>query len=266
VASESPERRLVFGQVAELYELARPSYPDELVDDVLEYAQLGPNDQILEIGAGTGKATRLFARRGPGIVAIEPSREMSAVARTTCAPYPSVTVIEAEFETWQPPVERFKLLICAQAWHWIDPALRYVKAREVLADGGLLAAFWNWPDWQAVPLRAALDEAYEETAPSLLTSGGPMNSLKPGADLRADWGAEIEATDGFDQPEVRLYEWRWRYSADQYVQLLATHSDHALLDPQTRKRLLERVRAAIEDQGGKFELPYVTRLCLARAA
>jgi hypothetical protein len=47
VTSESPERRLVFGQVAELYERARPSYPDELVEDVLAYAQLEDDDRIL---------------------------------------------------------------------------------------------------------------------------------------------------------------------------------------------------------------------------
>jgi hypothetical protein len=191
---------------------------------------------------------------------------MSAVARMTCAPYPAVGVIEVEFEKWQPPPERFKLLISAQAWHWIDPELRYPKARQALTDGGLLAAFWNWPDWQAVPLRAALDDIYRSTAPALLTSGGPMNSLKAEADLVSDWAPEIEATETFDQPQVRLYEWRCRYSAQEFVQLLSTHSDHALLDRPSRTRLLRRVRAAIEDQGGEFELPYVTRLCLARAA
>lgn len=266
MTSESPERRLVFGQVAELYERARPSYPDELVEDVLAYAQLEDDDRILEVGAGTGKATRLFARAGAEIVAIEPSHEMSRVARAICASIPSVTIVEAEFETWQPPEQRFKLLISAQAWHWIDPQKRYPKAREVLIQGGLLAAFWNWPHWQEVPLRAALDEAYRQTAPTLLTSGGPMNSLTAGADLVSGWAEEIAATAGFDHPDVRIYPWHCHYTTSEFVQLLSTHSDHALLDPPTRERLLDRVGAAIEERGGEFVLPYLTRLCLARAA
>jgi SAM-dependent methyltransferase len=255
----------VFGQVAELYEQARPSYPDQLVADVLADAQLENGDRILEVGAGTGKATRLFARAGFEIVAIEPSEKMSAVARSTCAGFPLVTIVEAEFERWQPPGQRFKLLISAQAWHWIDPEIRYVKAREVLTERGLLATFWNWPDWQGHPLRAALDEAYRQAAPELLTSCGPMNSLTAGEDPVDGWSAEIEATDGFDHPEVRTYRWQCHYSTREWVDLLATHSDHALLDPETRHRLLERVAVAVEDQGGEFELPYLTRLCLARA-
>jgi SAM-dependent methyltransferase len=266
VTSESPERRLVFGRVAELYEQARPSYPTQLVEDVLADAQLEPGDRILEVGAGTGKATRLFAHAGFEIVAIEPSEKMSAVARSTCAGFPSVTIVEAEFERWQPPEQRFKLLISAQAWHWIDPEVRYAKAREALAQGGLFAAFWNWPDWQEHPLRPALDEAYRQAAPELLNSCGPMNSLAPGEDPVDGWAEEIEATDGFDRPEARTYRWQCHYSTQEWVDLLATHSDHALLDPQTRERLLDRVGAAVEEQGGEFQLPYLTWLRLARAA
>jgi SAM-dependent methyltransferase len=63
------ERRLSFGSVADLYEAARPSYPAELVEDVVAYAGLQQTDRILEVGAGTGKATRLFAALGHAIAA-----------------------------------------------------------------------------------------------------------------------------------------------------------------------------------------------------
>ena len=66
--------RLVFGQVAERYERVRPSYPQALVDEVVELAVGGP---ALEVGAGTGKATVMFARRGLTVHAVEPSAEMA---------------------------------------------------------------------------------------------------------------------------------------------------------------------------------------------
>jgi ubiquinone/menaquinone biosynthesis C-methylase UbiE len=58
------EQRFTFDQVASVYREARPGYPDALVDDVVSYADLKPNDRILEVGCGTGQATMSFAKRG----------------------------------------------------------------------------------------------------------------------------------------------------------------------------------------------------------
>ena len=69
-------RRLVFGEVAGLYDRARPGYPASLIDDLVRWAQ--PGARALEIGAGTGKATRLLAARGVSVLGIEPSAEMAA--------------------------------------------------------------------------------------------------------------------------------------------------------------------------------------------
>jgi protein-L-isoaspartate O-methyltransferase len=73
-------RRLSFGAVAEADDRARPSYPPALVGDVLEFVGLDPGsgDRVLEVGAGTGKATVVFAERGANVVALEPSAEMAA--------------------------------------------------------------------------------------------------------------------------------------------------------------------------------------------
>jgi hypothetical protein len=86
------ERRLVFGEVAELYDRARPSYPPELIDDVIEAARLSPADRALEVGTGTGKATELFAERGVGVLGLEPDPEMAGMARRRCAAYEEVTI------------------------------------------------------------------------------------------------------------------------------------------------------------------------------
>src|SRR5271170_4393101 len=111
-------RRLSFGGVAELYDRSRPSYPPALVDAVLEFAGAGEGDRALEVGAGTGKATVLFAERGLHVVAIEPSADMAEIARRNTAAYENVTIEETEFERWRPDGREFRVLFSGQAWHW----------------------------------------------------------------------------------------------------------------------------------------------------
>jgi SAM-dependent methyltransferase len=153
-------RRLSFGGVAELYDRSRPSYPEALVDGVLEYAGAGESDRAIEVGSGTGKATVLFAARGLNVVGIEPSAEMAQIARRNCAAYPNVTIEQTEFERWRPSGHEFRLVFAGQAWHWIAPETRYIAARAALEKNGALAAFWNVPDWAACDLREELGEVY----------------------------------------------------------------------------------------------------------
>src|SRR6185437_598729 len=75
------EQRFAFDQVASVYRAVRPDYPDALVDDVVSYAALKPNDRILEVGCGTGQATKGFAKRGFPILATDPGAEMLRGAR-----------------------------------------------------------------------------------------------------------------------------------------------------------------------------------------
>jgi SAM-dependent methyltransferase len=262
------ERRLVFGHVAELYERVRPSYPDELVQDVVALAGVDGSGRALEIGAGTGKATRLFAARGVSVLALEPSASMAALARETCAGYDRVTVLESEFEQFAPRGERFQLLFSAQAWHWISREVRFIRAREALAGGGLLAVFWSWPRWQDSPVRSELLAAYRRAAPDFVP-GGP-DPMHPATDtaqaLEGNWQREIAGAEGFERPEVRAYDWSLAYSADEYLDLLQTHSGHIVRPEAERRAILDEVGAVIGRHGGSFELPLTTVLCLAAAA
>lgn len=256
-------RRLVFGEVAELYERSRPSYPAALIDDVLALAPLDGR-RAVEVGAGTGKATRLFAARGVAVVAIEPSAEMAAVARRTTAEWPGVQVVQADFEDWRPADERFGLVFSAQAWHWVDPEQGFTRARAALIDGGLLAAFWNRPTWVGSPLRDELSAVYRTTAPQM-TSDGPLHpDNEPDFD-EADWERDIAAAEGLKRAEVRRYDGTARYTAGEYVDLLATLSEVRLLEEATREALRTAVGLVIERHGGTVSLPMTTSLCLAWA-
>lgn len=252
----------MFGEVAELYDASRPTYPEQLIDDVLALA--GMPHTAIEVGAGTGKATALVAARGVGVLAIEPSSEMATVARRNLARYPQVEIVESDFERWDPAGRRFPLLYSAQAWHWVDPTVNFTRARSVLELGGLLAAFWNREAWGESPLREALRQAYRTVVPGL-SPDGPLHPDNHVPDGEEGWNAEIMAADGFGQPEVRYYEWGIDYSTADYVRRLATSSEIRLLTETEREALLVAVAAAIDAHGGTLAMPLRTRLCLARA-
>jgi SAM-dependent methyltransferase len=257
------EQRLVFGEVAELYDRHRPDYPDAVVDDLISLAGLAPGSPVLEVGAGTGKASAMFAARGMRVLAVEPSAEMGAVARRVCAAVGDVRVEQSDFEGWDPAGRTFPLLFAAQAWHWVDPGVGFAKAAEVLRPGGVLAAFWNRAVWARAQLRDAVLDAYQRTVPEILAETDPIH---PGSMLPADneeWRREVAATSGLSAADVRDYEWTQTYSGAGYAALLDTHSTIRVLDPARRSELLGAVASAIEERGNVLTLPFITRLCLA---
>ncbi len=256
-------QRLVFGEVAELYDRHRPAYPQQLLEDLLEQAELRPAEPVLEVGAGTGKATAMFAAREISVVAIEPSEAMAAIARRNCSAFPSVEVELADFESWEPRGRSFPLLYSAQAWHWVRAEVGYAKARSVLKPGGVLAVFWTHTVWERSPLRGVLDDVYRRVVPELGSDG----FLHPSREWSADdsgWASTIAASDGLGQPEVRSYDWSAHYTGEAYAGLLETSSQVRLLDSEPRRALLAAVVEAIDANGAGLELPLRTRLCLAR--
>ncbi len=258
----SAEQRLIFGEAAELYDRSRPSYPIELVDDVV--AAVEDDLPALEVGAGTGKATLLFAGRVASLVALEPSLEMAAVLARRVAAHSELSVIESDFEDYRSEPDRFGLIFSAQAWHWLDAERRATRAAGLLTPDGLLAAFWNRPVWAEGPLREELEQLLAGREPQLLAGAGTDPHGEERADMFDAWEQEAIATGRLGGTELRRYRWSTTYTPSSYLDLLRTQSPYRLLGAERMERLLSEIGTVIERHGGKFELPHVTWLCLAR--
>ena len=143
VTNDRDRLRRTFETAAEIYQQARPGYPAELFAELIRLTGLVPGDRLLEIGCATGQATAPLAGRDFLVTCVETGPRLARLARQNLAAFGGVDVIEADFETWRPlPGAGYDLVFAATAWHWIDPAVRYQRAWELLRAGGHLA-FWS---------------------------------------------------------------------------------------------------------------------------
>lgn len=249
---ENRGRAESFGVDAERYDRARPSYPAAIVDELLA----SKPGRVLDVGCGTGKVARLFLARGCEVLGVEPDSRMAGVARSH-----GILVEVATFELWNPAHRMFDLVVCGQAWHWIDPSLGAQRAASVLKPGGRLAIFWN-RGGHDVPTQAALNEAYVRFAPALVAKESVPLGNEPSD--RSDNIAAIAATHLFAPCQLRTYGWTQQYSRDGWLDQLGTHSDHIALEPQQRAALLDAVGTAIDRLGGSITVHYETQLINAR--
>ena len=240
-----------FGAVAETYDRIRPGYPAELFDDLLAYA--GPIRRVLEVGAGTGRATVELVARGLAVHAVEHDAAMASVLAERL---PSVEVTVGGFET-DPTDGPYDLLVSAQAWHWIDPHLRWSRAAQCLSPGGALALFWNHDSLQDASLRARLQDAHERWTPGI-----QVEDVGPGGDPLADWpGPHLLKLAEFTDVQALRYEWQRTLSGPDYVQLLSTMSAYGVRPAEHRDGLFEEV---LEIVGDELTLTMATVLYLAR--
>jgi SAM-dependent methyltransferase len=246
-----------FDRVAEFYDDFRPTYPPELVEAVIALSGLPPAGKILEVGAGTGKASLLFARRGYSIVCIEPGENLAAIAARNLKTFPGVQFEIIRFEDWPETAGVFDLVLSAQAFHWVPKEIGYAKAARVLKPHGHLALFWNmYPGFEG-QLAADLNKIYQEIAPEL---GSPFTATDEEIQKRVH---EIEESGCFGPVTVRRFPWSMRYSTKEYLGLLNTYSDHLRLPEQTRERLFRSISEVVEKLGGSIVRPYVAVLYIA---
>jgi SAM-dependent methyltransferase len=260
---EREQLRTMFEQVPELYDRARPTYPEELFDDLEALTGLRAGARLLEIGCGTGQATLTLARRGFAVVCVELGAGLAAMAGRKLAPFGDVEVVNANFEAWEPERAGFDAVVAFTALHWVDPELRYAKPARLLRPGGSLGvggtlhvqppggdSFW-----------VEVQEDYEAVAPS------EDNEPPPPPDAIESLRDEIEAGGFFEYVAWRTYLWDQPYTADEYIALLDTYSGHRALDDERRQELYRRIRRRIEARpDGRVTKTYLTMLNVARKA
>lgn len=255
----SDDPHTAFDAIGELYDRARPLYPEALFDDLLRESGVGAESFLLEIGCGTGIATLPIARRGHFLLGLEPAPRLVALLWQKLAPYPAVTILETTFEAWDGRPGLFDLVYCAQAFHWLDRETRHAKAARQLRPGGSLAIIGRNYQLRDEGLAAALARIYADLAPEATPTSKTMWYAPEGP-----IPGEIASSGHFEPARVLVYPERTRYATDAYRRLLESFSDHQRLPGPARERLLDAVCEAIERSGGSVEVDYDVSVFLAR--
>lgn len=240
---------MLFGEVADNYDQARPGYPPEVAAAIRAYHG-GVPTRLVEVGAGTGRATEVLVRLDAPMTCVEPDRRM---AERLTARFPEVEVVVAAFEEWTPPPGGVPALACALAWHWLDPDTRNRRAYDALAPGGTLAVFGHRYDYVDPAQAAAIRAAFESVDPS------------PHRDPQEHWfHADIAGSGHFT--DIRLVPFRRAVPLDTaaYQALVSTFSSQLKRPPELRERVLSAVGATVDGFGGTVVLDLRTTLVLAR--
>ena len=228
----STKLRTTFNTTSTLYEEIRPGYPEKLIEDIVGISGIENNSRILEVGCGTGKATRPFAERGYELVCLDIGADLIAVARERLEGFPKVSFVEQTFEEWNSD-RKFDLIISATAFHWVDPKVRYLKASEVLRSGGSLAVFSNQHVRKEDGFFAESQSLYDQYYLPL-TADRPTHAT------------DVPGVETFRSPIRRVYPWTQTYSSEQYIKLLNTYSGHIALPDKNKRLLFEGIVNLIE--------------------
>lgn len=251
--------RVRFDEDVDGYDRTRPVTPGAVFDDVVRLAGLGPGSSVVEIGPGTGQATRPLAERGLRVLALELGAGLAARARDNLAGFPDVTVLTTSFEGWDPGGQRFDAVVACNSLHWVDPDVRFTKAAAVLRPGGHLVAlatsvvvpdgaarFW----WDVQDDWAAVGEPRVDPA-----------SKHP--DRITDLGPAVRASGLFGEPVLTRHRFDVTFTAEEYVTNLSTQSGVKALTPGPRAELLARIRRRVDAHGGRLTVHHLAQACVA---
>jgi SAM-dependent methyltransferase len=273
VPVHAPARRQQLGAsfdtLAEHYTAGRPTYPAEFVQTLLQplLDRTDANRTVLEVGAGTGQATRLLPQFFTQVTSMEPGLKLCEEARQRYASNPRVTVHQSTFEDWG-DTDRHDCVFSASAFHWADPRVSYEKAAALLRPSGRLV-FISYSDvigsdaWeeQAERIRAI----YRRLAPQLTPPFGTRRLNELSSRLTRHTGSIAQALEylEFGTPEhvAELPIGRWfgpatvlvdrhdrPYTGEGIVAALSSYGGFRGLEQDTARRLADDIRTYVEEE------------------
>lgn len=253
-----------FDTEASKYDKMRPGYADELFQAIFEYVKIGEGSRVIEVGSGSGQATLPLLKTGCELTSVEYGENFSRILMEKFGGYKGFKVITGKFEDVDLEDDAYDLVFSATAFHWVPEEIGYPKVYSALKSGGAFARFANRPrnSQNAPELAAEIDALYEEYYNKAydIKSG----TKKWFTEEKAKEISLIPAKYGFTDITYKLFYRERVFTADEYIQLLGTYSDHIAIEETIRNEFFSKIAAAINRYGGKIIISDTMDLELAR--
>jgi SAM-dependent methyltransferase len=255
-------RRESFDAVADAYDVFRPAPPQAVIDAMLSVAGVRAGSLVLEIGCGTGQLSVPLAQRGVELVAVELGPNLAAIATRNLERFPHARVEVGSFESWELPTRQFDAVVCASAFHWLDPELRWSKCARALRAGGALAIL------HMHHVRGGTAGFFADTQPAYRRWGLSDASFElPAPNELPDTYPELDGRPELSSVERRRFEIAKRYTATSYVGWLRTDSLVNSVDLESRRGFLSEIEELITSRyDGSVERNFLYEIIVARRA
>jgi SAM-dependent methyltransferase len=262
-SAESRRERTAFDSVAPRYARYRPGYPSEVVADLVARADIHAGSRVLEIGCGSGQLSVPLAELGADLLAVELGPALAALAQRRLAPFPHARVEVASFEEFPLPADPVQAVVCAGAFHWLDPRLRVGKCAAALGPGGALAII------TVHHVKGGTPGFFQDTQPYYRKWGlsdDPFFAPPDVASAPLSY-TELDQSDDFRAVERHRFERPQRFTTESYAGWLSTDSLILTLDRRSQEGFLTDIALLIEKSyGGAVERNFLYEVVVARRA
>jgi ubiquinone/menaquinone biosynthesis C-methylase UbiE len=221
-----------FQQAATVYEQARPSYPNELIDFIKTLHD--KPDIIIDLGAGTGKFTRLLAPLGAReIIAIEPVAAMRENLKTI----PIITkIVDGTAEHIPFEDHSIDMILCAQSFHWFANHRALAEFNRVLKSNGLLVLVWNKDD-----------NSQRQWAKDLSDYVDSFVSRKTPRYRTMIWKETFDDQNFFSELQHKQFSHTHRVTRDLALNRILSSSFVAAAPPEQQTKLKDDVRTRLDN-------------------
>jgi ubiquinone/menaquinone biosynthesis C-methylase UbiE len=253
--------RKTFDEDAERYDRFRPTYPAALFDALIGVTGISAGSSLLEIGPGTGQATRPLAQIGANITAIELGGELAEKARQELRDFSNVQIIKSSFEAVTLPAAHYEVIYSATAFHWVKDAYKFIKTARLLKPQGYLAIIHT----EHVSDNAG-DDFYAASQPIYDAYWPPQKHQHVSAlPTLQNVKAPYIDTALFEHRFFKVFTEIKIYSAHEYAGLLSTYSPIIALSPAKRRSFLNDIEKLINERfDGQLKKSFAFTLTIAQ--
>lgn len=247
----------MFNLSSDYYDKYRPSYPREIIQTLIREANISENSLILEIGAGSGKATELLADISCSITCVDPGPDLVAKGKEKFKKYPKISFNCSRYENFEGKADFYDLICAFQAFHWVPQPIGFQKCAKELKEAGFLALIWN----MYITYDNDLDNELMQIS---YKYGGLADfvSADKCEDKIASIVKSIEDSTLFSEVKVFKHFWQQSYTADEYFMFCLTGNSFTQKSDEEKKSAYEDIRRLAQKHGGVITRPYLCALYL----